>query len=218
MLDQKFGVLGWISVSVDEMLERTVACAIASNIVSAWGGQASFQTRQLGWAIGSKLYNRATATAQAEAALELLAICKGAQSTSQEALHFIERGALLSVRAGAVLAAIAASNGAGADAVTASLNLLLDSVLVAETALSVVEWVTAAAMANASLLQDGHVKLGMRRLLTRGVLMADAKLLHALGVFSCVVAKLLLKAPAEFEAAMERNNVAEMIQIAARCL
>ncbi len=218
MLDQKFGVLGWISVSVDEMLERSVACVISTNILAAWGAQASFQTRQLGWAIGVKLVNRATTTQQAEASLRLLASCKGGQSSSREVVHLIERSALLSVPAAETLAAIAASSGAGADAVAASLNLLLDSVVLVQAAVITVEWVTAAAASNPILLRDDGVKLAMRRLMTSGVLLANAKLSHSLGVFSCVVAKLLLQSPLQFEAAMQRNAVAEMIQIAAECL
>jgi hypothetical protein len=225
MLDQKFGVLGWVSVSSETVLERQAAARLAAGLLSAWGKHASPQTRQLGWLIGAKLLSRATSAQQASHSLALLASCVGASSADAEVV--LARALELGASVDAALKAVAASRSGEMTAIVIKcLTLLLDtgiSAVSADTQTRVFEMtIVAVVVGKLNVPQNTAVRGVLRRVICVALLARDEIVLRQLGVLACAVMRhfepLSVQLRTRFKTAVEKSDVTDMLVIFSQLL
>ncbi len=189
MLDQKFGILGWLSVSAETLMERQAAARLGVGLLTCWGSHASTQTRQLGWSVGTRLLLRAESSPQAVAALQLLSFCTGAVSSARESKDVLDHALRLETDVQLVLNGLAACRGAGKALSERLVSLLLDVGLTAvgdEIQQHVVEHVCACVATYGLQGQQALLKrLACAVLMARG----SAGVSKATAVLSCLVAR-----------------------------
>jgi hypothetical protein len=229
MLDGKFGVLSWLAASGHSILERGAAARVATGLLSGYAKDAApTATRQQGWALGMALLARATSRETARSALALLAATESAVSNADDVARIVSLSRTLS-EPETVLAAVAAARGCGVDGAETLLELLL------ETWPKLGSSVRVAALRHlcAALVADETKKVGvvvercaagLRRLgcalLLGGI--CDAKERSAAGALACLVVRQRRRSGGslekEFEAALARSDVDEMLLVMTRSL